>query len=306
MNISRIILIGCAVFAVISGIGLRAEHSETMKENEPVNVLDISEPHVVSDAERRAKTLLAKAVVHVQKEGDESVQDFMSDAEYIDGELYVFALGIDGQFLASGGSSMVLVGDSVLDTQDVYGNPFFREMITKAVHAGFGEVQYHWTNPTDRMGEPKTTFFERVGDVIVAVGYYPERSSATEAKRLLARAMAAIVESEQDSLAEFNDTEGSFVEGDLYVFVMDMSSGKLLAHGVSPELVGRSHNEILSPDDKPILTEMLNLAKENGRGVYTYQWLNPLSSKVETKHTYYRVIDNKLVGVGYYTNSNNT
>ncbi|PMM60601.1 cache domain-containing protein [Vibrio splendidus] len=306
MNISRIILIGCAVFAVISGIGLRAEHSETAKENEPVNVLDISEPHVVSDAERRAKTLLAKAVIHVQKGGDESVSDFMSDPEYTDGELYVFALGIDGQFLASGGSSMVLVGDSVLDTQDVYGNPFFREMITKAVHNGFGEVQYHWTNPTDRMGEPKTTFFERVGDVIVAVGYYPERSSAAEAKRLLARAMTAIVESEQDSITEFNNSEGRFVEGDLYVFVMDMNSGKLLAHGVSPELVGRSHNEILSPDDKPILTEMLNLAKENGRGVYTYQWLNPLSSKVETKHTYYRVIDNKLVGVGYYTNSNNT
>ncbi|MFA0055086.1 cache domain-containing protein [Vibrio echinoideorum] len=306
MNISRIILIGCAVFAVISGIGLRAEHSETAKENEPVNVLDISEPHVVSDAERRAKTLLAKAVIHVQKDGDESVSDFMSDPEYTDGELYVFALGIDGQFLASGGSSMVLVGDSVLDTQDVYGNPFFREMITKAVHNGFGEVQYHWTNPTDRMGEPKTTFFERVGDVIVAVGYYPERSSAAEAKRLLARAMTAIVESEQDSITEFNNSEGRFVEGDLYVFVMDMNSGKLLAHGVSPELVGRSHNEILSPDDKPILTEMLNLAKENGRGVYTYQWLNPLSSKVETKHTYYRVIDNKLVGVGYYTNSNNT
>ncbi|TVU65899.1 cache domain-containing protein [Vibrio echinoideorum] len=306
MNISRIILIGCAVFAVISGIGLRAEHSETAKENEPVNVLDISEPHVVSDAERRAKTLLAKAVIHVQKDGDESVSDFMSDPEYTDGELYVFALGIDGQFLASGGSSMVLVGDSVLDTQDVYGNPFFREMITKAVHNGFGEVQYHWTNPTDRMGEPKTTFFERVGDVIVAVGYYPERSSAAEAKRLLARAMTAIVESEQDSITEFNNSEGRFVEGDLYVFVMDMNSGKLLAHGVSPELVGRSHNEILSPDDKPILTEMLNLAKENGRGVYTYRWLNPLSSKVETKHTYYRVIDNKLVGVGYYTKSNNT
>ncbi|CAK2865960.1 Cytochrome c [Vibrio crassostreae] len=306
MNLSRIILIGYAVFAVVSGSGLRAEHSETMEENKPVNVLDISEPHVVSDAERRAKTLLAKAVVHVQKDGDESVKDFMSDPEYIDGELYVFALGIDGQFLASGGSSMVLVGDSVLDTQDVYGNPFFREMITKAVHNGFGEVKYHWTNPTDRMGEPKTTFFERVGDVIVAVGYYPERSSAAEAKNLLARAMTAIVESEQESLTEFNDAEGSFVEGDLYVFVMDMSSGKLLAHGVSPELVGGSHNEILSPDDKPILTEMLNLAKENGRGVYTYRWLNPLSSKVETKHTYYRVIDNKLVGVGYYTNSNNT
>ena len=302
MNLSKIILISCTLLALVASIGLRAASSSA--ENTAVNVLDISEPHVVSEAERRAKTLLAKAVILVQTEGDESVKEFMSDPDYIDGELYVFALGIDGEFLASGGSSMVLVGDSVLDTQDVYGNPFFREMITKAVHDGFGEVKYHWTNPTDRMGEPKTTFFERVGDVIVAVGFYPERSSAAEAKNLLARAMTAIVESEQQSLAEFNDIEGRFVEGDLYVFVMDMSSGKLLAHGVSPELVGRIHNEILSPDDKPILTDMLNLAREHGRGVYTYRWLNPLSSRVETKHTYYRVIDNKLVGVGYYTKSN--
>ena len=69
---------------------------------------------------------------------------------------------------------------------------------------------------------------------------------------------------------------------------------------MSPELVGRSHNEILSPDDKLILTEMLNLAKKY------LSMVNLLSSKVEIKHTNYRVIDSKLVGVGYYTNSNNT
>lgn len=228
----------------------------------------------------------------------------MSAPEYVDEELYVFALGIDGVFLASGGSSMVLVGDSVLGTQDVYGKPFFREMITKAVRDGYGEVKYNWTNPTDRMGEPKTTFFERVGAVIVAVGYHPERSGAAEAKRLLAKAMKAMVESEQESIDEFNDPEGNFIEGDLYVFVMDMNSGKFLAHGASPELVGRSHDEILSPDNKPILTELLTLAKENGRGVHTYQWLNPQSNKVETKHTFYRVLDNKLVAVGYYVKSN--
>ena len=298
MNILKLIVIGCALSIVLGSVALRAEDSTA------VNVLDITEPHIASEAEKRAKTLLAKAVIHVQTVGEESVKDFMSDPEYIDGELYVFALGIDGEFLASGGSSMVLVGDSVLDTQDVYGKPFFREMITKALHQGYGEVKYNWTNPTDRMGEPKTTFFERVGEVIVAVGYYPERASTSEAKRLLARAMKAMVESEQKSIDEFNDPEGSFVEGDLYVFVMDMSSGKFLAHGASPELVGRSHDEILSPDNKPILTELLTLAKKNGRGVYTYQWLNPQSNKVETKHTYYRVLDNKLVAVGYYVKSN--
>lgn len=269
----------------------------------PVNVLDISEPHIVTEAEKRAQRLLARAVLHVQKEGPESVQAFSTDSRFVDDELYVFAMGIDGTFLASGGSSMVLVGDSVLDTRDMYGKPVFRDMITIAVNKGYGKVEYHWTNPTDRMGEPKTTFLERVGDVIVAVGYYPERASATEAKQLLARAMKAIVDSEQQSIDEFNDINGPFTKGDLYVFVMDMNSGKFLAHGASPELVGRSHAEILNPDNKPILTEMLTLAKANGRGEYSYRWLNPQSSEVETKHTYYRVIDNKLIAVGYYTDS---
>lgn len=293
MKIRQIIMTSIAFWLVLVSLNLRAE--------EATNVLEISEPHVSTEAELRTKTLLAKAVLHVQVNGDESVDDFSRDAQFTDGELYVFAVGIDGEFLASGGSSMVLIGDSVLDTQDVYGKPFFREMLSKAVHSGFGEVEYHWTNPTDRMGEPKRTFFERVGDIIVAVGYYPERSSSAEAKRLLARAMTAMVKSEQQSIAAFNDIDGDFVEGDLYVFVLDMNSGKFLAHGTSPELIGLSHNEILSPDNKPIITEMLKLARENGRGEYSYRWLNPLSNEVENKHTYYRVIDNKLVAVGYYT-----
>ncbi|ENM5935100.1 cache domain-containing protein [Vibrio mimicus] len=299
MNVQRLFLVSSLLMATLSGLPIQAESSN----NTAVNVLDITEPHSATDAEWRAKTLLSKAVLHVQANGEHSVQDFSKNPEFVDKELYVFAVSINGQFLASGGSSMVLVGDNVLDTQDVYGKPFFREMISKAMQYGYGEVEYHWTNPTQRMGEPKKTFFEKVGDVIVAVGYYPERSSAAEAKRMLSRAMAAMVESEQQSLKAFNDINGDFVKGDLYVFVLDMNTGKFLAHGTSPELVGRSHSEILSPDNKPILTELLDLARTKGRGEYTYQWLNPLSDKVETKRTYYRVIDNKLVAVGYYVKS---
>ncbi|NOI78939.1 hypothetical protein F0224_25160 [Vibrio coralliilyticus] len=298
MKLQRILLLATLMLSALSSAIVQADESQ-----QAVNVLDISEPHVATQAERRAKTLLSKAVLHIQNQGDKAVSDFSTDPAFVDDELYVFAVGVDGQFLASGGSSMVLIGDSVLDTQDVYGKPFFREMISKAVHNGYGEVEYHWTNPTDRMGEPKKTFFERVGDVIVAVGYYPERSSATDAKQLLSRAMAAMVSSEQQSLDAFNDIDGDFVQGDLYVFVLDINSGKFLAHGTSPELVGRSHNEILNPDLKPIVTELLSLARKNGRGEYSYRWLNPLSGNVENKHTYYRVLDNKVVAVGYYTKS---
>ncbi|NOH42181.1 hypothetical protein F0267_28545, partial [Vibrio coralliilyticus] len=32
---------------------------------------------------------------------------------------------------------------------------------------------------------------------------------------------------------------------------------------------------------KPIVTELLSLARKNGRGEYSYRWLNPLSGNVE-------------------------
>lgn len=63
MNILKLIVIGCVLSSVFSSVALRAEDSSA------VNVLDITEPHVASDAEKRAKTLLAKAVIHVQTEG---------------------------------------------------------------------------------------------------------------------------------------------------------------------------------------------------------------------------------------------
>lgn len=128
--------------------------------------------HIISKDERRAMALLDKAVKHVEKNGPEVVTDFNTDPAFIDRELYVYAVRVDGQFLASGGSSTVLAGETVLDTVDVYGKPFFREMITTAVEAGKGSIEYHWTSPVDSRGEPKHTLFMRVGDVIVAVGYH--------------------------------------------------------------------------------------------------------------------------------------
>ncbi|MCZ8498923.1 hypothetical protein O9929_16375 [Vibrio lentus] len=68
MNISRIILIGCAVFAVIVALDCKKEYSETAKENEPVNVLDISEPHVVMTGKKSQNPACSGSTF--KKEGD--------------------------------------------------------------------------------------------------------------------------------------------------------------------------------------------------------------------------------------------
>ena len=128
---------------------------------------------IISVDEQRVMTLLAKAVKHVEKNGPDSVAEFDSSAEFIDNELYVFAIRVDGLFLASGGSSMVLKGDLVWHTPDAFGQVFFHRIIEKAIADGEGVVEYYWTNPVSRSNKPKRTLFKRVGDVIVAVGYHP-------------------------------------------------------------------------------------------------------------------------------------
>jgi len=128
---------------------------------------------VISVDEQRVIKLLEKAVMHVEKYGPKSVADFDSSAEFIDNELYVFALRVDGLFLASGGSSMVLKGDLVWNTPDAFGQVFFHRIIEKAIVDGKGTVEYYWTNPVSRGNKPKRTLFKRVGDVIIAVGYHP-------------------------------------------------------------------------------------------------------------------------------------
>jgi len=128
---------------------------------------------IISADEQRVIQLLDKAVKHIQDKGPGAVSDFDSKAEFIDNELYVFALRVDGLFLASGGSSMVLKGELVWNTPDAVGQAFFHRIIEKALSDGKGTVTYFWTNPVSRNNKPKHTLFKRVGDVIIAVGYHP-------------------------------------------------------------------------------------------------------------------------------------
>ena len=89
-------------------------------------------PPIVTPAAQRAMALLDKAVEHIQLDGAEAVGDFANQARFTDNELYVYALDMDGVFLASGGSSAVLVGDNVKSTADMYGKLFFQDMIAQA------------------------------------------------------------------------------------------------------------------------------------------------------------------------------
>jgi len=253
-----------------------------------------------SDVERRAATLLNRAVAHVETRGETGTADFNHGPEFIDRDLYVYALRTDGTFLASGGDSAALIGQNVLNETDLNGRPFFREIIDQARGFGSGRVEYRWFNPADSRGRPKVALFRRVGEVIVAAGYYPPRATATEARAMLRDAIAAMDADRDAALKRFQQLDGPFIHNDLYVFVVRVSDGRFLAHGATPALVGTNGYELKGPDGTAVIEKMVGIARTHPRGAMEYAWRNPSTGVVEQKHTFFKIEGDVLIGVGYY------
>jgi cytochrome c len=251
--------------------------------------------------ENRSQRLLDKAVARYRAAGDAALEEFNRAPEFLDRELYVYVLGVDGTMLASGGSSVALVGRNVATMKDAAGKAFFREMIDTAAKAESGRVDYRWLNRVDNREEPKVTLFRKVGDRILAVGYYVPRATPAQAKELLEKAAAALKERGEVALTAFNAIDGGYIQDDLYVFAIDVNTQRFLAHGGTPKMVGSDGRLLRDPKGKPIVADMLNIVSRRGEGELEYAWRNPVTDKVETKHSFLRKVGDVLVGVGYYT-----
>ncbi|NMF91148.1 cache domain-containing protein [Aromatoleum petrolei] len=252
--------------------------------------------------ENRSMRLLDKAVARYREVGDAAFDEFNRAAEFKDRELYVYALATDGTMLASGGSSVALVGRNVATMQDAAGKPFFREMLAMAAANEAGRVEYRWLNRIDNREEPKVTLFRKVGERIIAVGYYVPRATPAQAKELLERAVATVKDKGAPAaVAAFNALDGGFVQDDLYVFAIELKSQRFLAHGAMPKLVGSDGRALRDPKGKAIVADMVNIVSRKGDGELDYAWRNPVTDKLETKHSFIRRVDDMLVGVGYYT-----
>jgi cytochrome c len=98
---------------------------------------------------------------------------------------------------------------------------------------------------------------------------------------------------------EFTRPTGNFKSGEFYVTVYDME-GRCLAHGQQPGRVGLSFINASDADGKPFIRERIKAAKASGRGWQTYQFLNPVSKKVELKTTYFEAFGDCIFSCGSY------
>ena len=91
-------------------------------------------------------------------------------------------------------------------------------------------------------------------------------------------------------VAAINKKDGKFVWKDSYVFLVDFD-GMMLAHPMSPALIGKNVNDMKDKAEDPakskyLFKEFTETAKSKGEGWVGYMWANPGDPKPRKKISY--------------------
>lgn len=253
---------------------------------------------------REARALFDQAVKYLQANGTDKAWSAFNDRKgpFVKKDLYVYVIDRQGTYVANGAAPDSLIGLKVLDSVDAAGNPLFRQMIAVTEKQDEARIRYVWLNRKSNHVEPKVAWLHREGDYIVGVGYYAPRSTADDARKLLDAASAQVKKvGAAKAFGNFNDQRGAFVRDDLYVFAINLESGKFEANGMNPKLTGTDAGDLHDAEGHPLVKEMLELARSKGEGTVDYVWRNPVTNAVEKKRSFIRRENGSLVGVGFYT-----
>lgn len=120
-----------------------------------------------------AVALVHKAIAFYKANGKEKTFAEINNksGQFIDRDLYVYIVGMDGMMLAHGANER-LIGRDMSIMKDADGKLFAREMFALMKANKSGWVDYKWPNPITRKIESKTTYIEPFDGYGFAVGVY--------------------------------------------------------------------------------------------------------------------------------------
>jgi methyl-accepting chemotaxis protein len=126
-----------------------------------------------SDQRGRVVALVKEAAAHLRRHGlKRACADFSDrNGRFVRGEHYVVALDAKCNVLAFAPDPSN-IGKNDWNRQDADGRFFSRETVQMAQAQGSGWCDYRMLNPRTGRIEPKSMYFEKVGDVVLGCGIY--------------------------------------------------------------------------------------------------------------------------------------
>lgn len=128
-----------------------------------------------------------------------------------------------------------------------------------------------------------------------------DHGTKDEAKAMVGAALAHIKQvGNEQAFKDFTNDKASWVKKDLYV-VAQNADGGVLAHGTNPKLVGKNLIDAKDQNGKQFIRELIATGMK-GEGWVDYDWVHPVSKKVEGKSSFVKRIPgyDGIVLVGIY------
>jgi len=245
-----------------------------------------------------------------------ALQEFNDPSgRFIDGELYIFAYDSNGTTLALPFQPEV-VGTDRWNITDANGTAYIQEAFAVAQDGG-GFIRYLYADPADNFTvKQKLSYVMMVdGGWLIGAGIYdPQDGSPTvkagtdsllreSLKTFVGEAIAyAGTVGKEEALQEFNDKNGTFVRGDLYIYAFDYN-GTTLALPFQPQLIGTDLSGLQDPFGVNY-TRVEILLAQHGGGFIFYHYADPSQNMtVEPKMSYVQKVDDTWwLGAGVYVN----
>jgi len=119
-----------------------------------------------------AMAMVKKGVAFVKANGKEKAFAEFSNPKgpFVDRDLYVMVYDMEGNNKAHG-SNPKLIGKNLLEIKDADGKFIVKGLIEMA-QKGKGWFDYKWPNSVTKAVEAKSTYVEKVDDVLIGVGIY--------------------------------------------------------------------------------------------------------------------------------------
>jgi cytochrome c len=124
-----------------------------------------------------------------------------------------------------------------------------------------------------------------------------------QAKALVQRAAEYLKrEGKEKALAAFSDPKGEFVDGDLYLVVLDAADGKLtmLAHGANKALIGKPQIDVKDANGKAFNKEIMAALSTADEYWVSYAWPSPATKKIAQKKSFFAKVGDVFIGAGVY------
>jgi len=212
------------------------------------------------DAGRKeAKNLVGRGYQFMKASGkSQAAKDFTSKRinTFRYGDLFLFVYDLKGLCIAHGGNEE-FVGRNQFNLKDEDGRYFIREFIEKA-EAGDGWVNYKVNNSF------QSTYIEKIDlgidQFIIGCGLFPVSKSETMTLLVKSGAGYLKVHSQEEGFRAFVERDGSFVRGDLFIFVFD-EAGICYTYGDDFDLIWRNLLDWKDDNGKSFVKNMINTVK---------------------------------------------